>query len=148
MRGNHISDVVKILILAASVIITCIIVAVGMHGVEVSKQLSNTAIAQVTDLNNELKDSGIKKYDGISVMGSEVINVMKKYLGDYEEDATGPLYVYVDTEDLKITYYNKAYFSDIIDFTDEHYIKPTATFLGEVIKNENDVIVGINFVQE
>jgi hypothetical protein len=148
MKVNHMSDVVKILIIAATTIITCVIVALGFLGLNTARQISNTAIGQMSELNSELKDSGIMQYNKEQVKGSEVINFIKKYLGDYETPDIAPVYVYVHTDKAENTYYNGDCLTNIRDFTNPAFIKPNALFLGDVDKNENGVVVGVRFMQQ
>ena len=147
MNTGFLSDAVKILIFAAAIVITCILVALGFRAANISKEISQSATQQMTDLNNDIKDGDIMKFDGAEVTGSDVINFIKKQLGDYASSETAPIYVYVKTAASENTYTNKAYVSNITNFTDTRYIKPTTLFNGEVKKNENKVIVGISFVQ-
>ncbi|NLK74033.1 MAG: hypothetical protein GX288_01930 [Clostridiales bacterium] len=148
MKANRISDATKILLLAATTIITCVIASLGMIGMRSAKELNKTAMAQMRDLNNSLKDSELKKYDGLEVTGSDVINCIKKYLGDYVSGETAPLYIYVKTKLTENTYTNGSQIKNIQNFTHTYYIKPTALFTGEVVKNENDVILGIRFTNK
>ena len=101
----------------------------------------------MNELNEEIKDSDIKVYDGIDVYGSDVINCIKRLLGDYVSTETAPLYVYVKTS-IENIYVNSAFLSDIRNFSSPMYIKPTGIFIGEVVKNENKVIEGIKFIQK
>ncbi|MBH1940637.1 hypothetical protein I5677_07025 [Mobilitalea sibirica] len=147
MKINHITEAVKILIFAATVFITCILVTLGFQAAETAKEISGSAISSMAEINSDLKDSDIKKYDKTEVYGSDVVNFIKKYLGDYSVTETAPVYVLVKTSLAENTYTNGVYISDIRNFSNAMYIKPTAVFTGEVIKNANDVIVGINFIQ-
>lgn len=106
------------------------------------------ATAQMSELNQDIKNSGIMKYNGIEVYGSDVVNCIKENLGDYTESETAPIYVYVKTSSAINTYINGALLDSIRDFTKTCYIKPTSVFRGEVIRNINDVIVGVNFIQK
>ena len=147
MNTNQMSDATKIIILAAATLITCILASLGFVSMRSAKELNQTAISQMTDLNNGLKDSDIKMFDNIEVYGSEIVNFIKKELGDYEDGETGPIYVYVKTSTKENTYYNGAQISNIQNFTHENYIKPTAIFKGKVDKNVNGVILGVQFTQ-
>lgn len=148
MNTIYITDATKIIILASTTIITCILVSLGFVSMRSAKELNQTAISQMTDLNNELKDSDIKMFDNIDVYGSEITNLIKKELGDYGEGETGHLYVYVKTSRKENTYYNGSQISNLKNFTHENYIKPTAIFLSEIDKNENGVILGVRFTQK
>lgn len=148
MKIGFLSDATKILIFAATIIITCILVVLGFRAANIAKGISQNATQQMTDLNNDIRDGDFMKFDCADVNGSEVINFIKKHLGDYTSSEAAPIYIYVKTTESENTYTNKAYFSSISNFTDTKYIKPTALFIGEVIKNENKVIVGVSFIQQ
>ncbi len=148
MKNNHITDATKILLLAAATIITCIIVAIGISTLNTAKQLSSNAIRQISELNNEIKDSDIMRYDKAPVTGSEVMNCIKKYLGDYKAPEKAPIYIFVKTNQSEMNYTNGDSISCNRDFTHIYYIKPTAIFQAEVIKNTNKVIVGVKFNQQ
>jgi hypothetical protein len=147
MKTNHMHIISEILLLVAVTIITCVLVFLGFNALNSAKSLSKIATDQIIELNNELKDGEIKKYDDIDVDGSEVINCIKKYLGDYESPDIAPIYVYVKTNLSENTYANKSSISKTTNFTDTAYIKPKAIFHGKVLKNKNAVIVGISFIQ-
>lgn len=142
------SDATKIMLMSAGVIITCLLVWLGFNMANTAKQIGETTTSQMSELNNDLKDSDIKKFDGLEVRGSEVINFIKKYLGDYEIGDMAPICVNVKTDKSEYKHVNNEKVSNIKNFADNYYIKPTAVFLGEVIINENDIIEGVNFNQQ
>jgi hypothetical protein len=149
MRVNNIEKATYILILAASTIITCVIVWIGFTAMNSGKELAFSANEQIAKLNNDIKDSGITKFDKEEVQGSEIINFIKEYLGDYSEGESGEIYISVKTNNSEHKYTNGAYIDYFYDFTDtEYYIKPTGLFRGEVIINENKVILGVKFEQK
>ena len=53
----------KILILAASTIITCVLVSVGFISMRTAKNLNESATLQMANLIDALKDSDIKMFD-------------------------------------------------------------------------------------
>lgn len=138
----------KFLLLAASVIITCVLVWYGFLLLNMGSELSNNTMSQMQKLNNDIKDSGIMRFnDNDSVAGSDIVNLMKEYLGDYEAGETGPIYITVVEGESDHTYNNGTCIKDIKNFSNERYIPPTAVFSGKVITNENDVIVGVKFTK-
>jgi len=148
VRTNHITDATKIMILAAATLITCILVMLGFSAMRTAKNLNETAIAQMISLNNDLKDSDIMRFDHCEVYGSDVVNIIRKKLGDYGAEETAPIYIYVKTMTKENTYTDGAQIKSLQNFTHENYIKPTAMFYGELDINENDVILGIRFQQK
>lgn len=148
MKSVFITDSVKILIFAATVIITCILVALGFQVASVAREIGNNAILQMADINNDLQSSDIKRYDQAEVYGSDVVNCIKKYLGDYHLSDVAPIYIAVKTSLSEQTYTNGGFIKEIKNFTNTRYVKPTAVFIGSVEKNDNNVILGITFVQK
>ncbi len=148
MGTNHLAEATKILLLAATVIITCTIVWLGFQATGMAKDISGNAMGQLQDFANDIKDGGIMKFDGAAVDGSEVINCIRKNLGGYGDTDIAPVYITVTTGNGTNTYTNNEYFSKLTSFADIRYIKPTANFQGDVVKNENGVILGIIFTQK
>ena len=104
MKYNHITDATKVLLIAATTMITCIIVALGMNTMGIAKELNLNATDQISRLNNDLKDSDIKRMDGALVSGSEVVNFIKKYLGDYSDPYKSTMTVSVKTDRIDKSY--------------------------------------------
>lgn len=148
MKTNYITDATKIMILAASTLITCVLVALGLSTMRSARNLNDTAMAQIIELNNELKDSDMKRFNGIEVYGSEVVNLIRKELGDYDDGESAPIYIRIISSTSDYTYTNGSQIKNLQNFTHERYIKPTAVFIGNVDINENDVILGIRFTQK
>ena len=137
----------KGLLLSAGIILTCIIIGVGFF---VAREAKATAVASSNQLSNyqkEISESSLTKYDGMKVNGSDVINFAKKNLVKYDATETAPVYVRIETAKHSESYVNQSYLKNIRDFEDKRYVNPVQLFLGEVIRDENDVIVGIVFVE-
>lgn len=134
--------------ISASVFITCGIIAFGIIAY---KNASNTTVQtskEMNQLSSDLSESDFYRYNGKEVQGDDVLNCIKEVLGEYGTTDTSPVYVYVVTSQSSNTYVNSACIDKISDFTETNYINPLAKFRGEVIKNKNKVIIGINFTQE
>lgn len=148
MKSEYISDVLKILLFASVTIITCVIISLGFRTTKLAKEISKTAINQMIEINSDLENSDVKKFNKTDVTGSEVINFMKRYLGYYDVSSTAPIYASVKNHKIDTIYTNNQHFSDITNFSKDRYIKPTALFSSEIIKNSNNVIVGVRFIQK
>lgn len=148
MKTGNINTALRLLLFAVSVLITCIVVKTGLTAAEEAKRISYNAVNQMSELNHDLEDSGIMMFDDNEVYGSEVVNLIKKELGDYTLEETSPISISVRTVVSSNTYTNNSCITHVKDFTDISYIKPTAIFQGDIIKNSNDIIIGINFVQK
>ena len=69
----------KGLMLAAGVIITCIVVGLGFFISREARDTASNGAGQISKLNAEFNESDKVMYDGLEVSGSEVINVINKY---------------------------------------------------------------------
>lgn len=148
MKTNNMSDALKLILLAVAAFITCIVVFVSISAVDTAREVSGSAISQIASMNDDIKDSELLKFDDTEVTGSEVINCIRKYLGDYTASEIAPISVCVKTSSTEHTYINGSYNTNIKNFTDTRYIKPTAVFAGDIIKNANNVIISIVFKQK
>ena len=70
----------KGLLLAAGTIITCVVISLSFFIAREAKNTANNGANQINQLNAEFMESDKTIYDGARVSGSEVINVIKKFL--------------------------------------------------------------------
>jgi len=136
-----------------AVIIVGSIIAFIRNSLEGTMDSANQLISKQEQTLSEIEEYDIMKYDNEEIRGSEVINFIKKYLGDFSPEEEAPIYVRVKTVSAEgshdNTYINSEHISDIKNFSSlQHYIKPTAWFTAEVIRTENKVILGVAFMQK
>lgn len=144
----------KGLILAAGVIITCLIVGIGFYISREASAAATNGTGQISRMNKEVAESDKVMYDGLDVTGSEVINAINKYKS---EDIS----VKVETKKSTV-YYNRlltdsdkelggessASVKNAQTITSAYYINQKAQFTGEILRDVNDTIIGISFVQQ
>lgn len=146
----------KALILAAGVVITCIVISLGFYISREARDTSSKGVAQITKLNAEFDESDKVMYDGLPVRGSEVINVVNKFKNE-------ELSIVVNTKKSSNQYgraitigsnnvselgsrvSNSIKTAQNIDSA--NYINQNAQFVGEILRDANNTIVGIRFVQ-
>ena len=142
----------KGLMLAAGIIITCIIISLGFY---IAREARDTARRelQINQLQAEFTDASKTMYDGTEVSGSEVLNVIRKF-------SDGTMGILVQTNKNK-TYYNYNFdmdkgelgkaldnsYKNAQDVASDKYINPTARFQGSIVKDVNGTIIGIVFAQ-
>lgn len=144
----------KGLLLAAGTIITCVIVGLGFYIAREARDTAANGAGQIARLNAEFNESDKVIYDGLKVSGSEVINVVNKFKNEL-------LSVEVKTKKGSSSYnhtLNKdrtalsegkgASIKAAQDRASENYINPNGQFLGSVVRDSNNTIIGIYFVQE
>ncbi len=145
----------KGLMLAAGVIITCIVVGLGFFISREARDTASNGAGQISKLNAEFNESDKVMYDGLEVSGSEVINVINKYKN---EEVGVMVYTKKSNESYiyKIDYKESQYSLDIPisssvkeaqNVLSNKYINPNAQFMGEVIRDSNNAIIGLRFIQ-
>lgn len=153
MKHKNNDLVPQIFLAVVGVILVGIIVSYIANSVKNTTKVADIIIADTVELATDYVEHDICVYDGEVIRGSELVNFIKKRLGDYSPSEIAPLYVEVMTRLLERAYINthinNEYIDDIKNFSSlEYYIKPTALFIGEVIRTENRVIIGVKFTQK
>lgn len=147
------SNSLKGLLLAAGVIITCIVVSLGFYISREANAAATNGVGQISRMNKEISESDKSMYDGLEVTGSEVINAINKNKNE-------ELSIKVITKKSTV-YYNRllakgdgelgavsgASITDAQRVSNVNYINQNAQFTGEVLRDANDTIIGIKFTQ-
>lgn len=131
----------KGLILAAGVIITCLVVGLGFYLSREAKNTSNNGASQISSMNSEYQDVDKTIYNGLKISGREVVEVIKK-----SSDTNFKITV-VTGKSVTPTLYSAAPTSFPIQSSDD-YINPTGQFLGKITYDANNVIDGLTLTQE
>ena len=124
----------KGLMLAAGIIITCIIISLGFYIAREARDTASEGTGQINQLQAEFTDASKTMYDGTEVSGSEVLNVIRKF----SDETMGIL---VQTNKNK-TYYNYDFdvdkgelgkaldnsYKNAQDVASDKYINPTVSY--------------------
>lgn len=154
MKTNCISDVTKIVIFAATVIVICVLCAVGFKTANEGKSTVSTGSSQFNQMASEYSNVDKAVYDNCTILGSELVSLIKKTV-----DKNDYLSLVVITLESSRTDYNYLYNyeSDTISEGGTKnietnkgrgsYINTTAQFHGTVKKDKNNNIICIWFEQ-
>lgn len=143
----------KGLILAAGTIITCVVISLGFFISREAKDTAANGANQINRLNAEFLESDKTIYDGATVSGSEVINVIKRFADEklsiyVKTNKSSTFYGYtLNMENGNITGESNNSISIAYNEENSAYINPYANFKGMLIRDENNVITGISFTQ-
>lgn len=143
----------KGLILAAGTIITCVVISLGFYISREAKDTASNGANQINKLNAEFLESDKTIYDGATVSGSEVINVIKRFAGDklgvcVATNKSVLCYGYnVDVTSGNIVDKSQNNVSNAYNEDNDAYINPYASFKGKIIRDDNDLITAIYFEQ-
>ncbi len=158
MKTNNISDAAKILIVVATVIVVCVLCALAFKMTNEGKSAINSGTSNLNNMTSQYQDIDKAIYDGATVQGSEVVNLIKKVLNsdDY-------LAIRVSTKASANRDYNYAFTTATATASaklgektanavstskaDAYYINPNASFSGKVYKDANNIIICIEFMQ-
>ncbi len=143
----------KGLILAAGTIITCVVITLAFFISREAKQTAVHGAEEINELNVEFAESNKLVYDNTMVSGSEVINAVKKFAGDHVgvmvQTNKGTCYYGYNfnqgTGELGTA--STLSIADATQSDNQNYINPYATFKGTVVRDSNDTITGLVFIQ-
>ena len=147
----------KGLILAAGTIITCIVISLGFYISREARDTAASGAGQISKLNAEFNESDKVMYDGLGVSGSEVVNVINKFKNDEfgvtvvtKKSSTDYINtVTVDSSNVaKLGSKSSASVKDTTNVRSDTYINQNAQFEGEALRDSNNTIIAIRFVQK
>lgn len=146
----------KALLIAAGIIITCIVAGLAFQNTREGKAQASSAFAQFNTTMSEYQDLGKSMYDGLLVSGAEVRRLIENCITSKEYvqiwvvtgDGVEKGYVYenFDKDSKKLSKETKELPAD--DKGSDGYINTRAVFLGSIVKDSNGVIVQIGFEQQ
>ena len=66
------SNGLKLLLIAAGTMITCIVISISIHMARVGKQTGNQMVKRLEQWGSEVQEQNIQKYEGLEVYGADV----------------------------------------------------------------------------
>ena len=144
----------KGLMLAAGIIITCIIISLGFYIAREASDTASSGTGQINELQAEFADTSKTMYENTEVSGSEVINVIRKFSDETigvkvqtKKNTSDYIYQFNDA-DGSLKSASTLDYKTAQNATSANYIKPTGRFLGAVVRDANGTITGLSFVQQ
>ena len=161
MRINFLSDASKILVFAATIIVVCVLCAIGFKTANEGKSIISSGSSQLNEMTSEYQDVSKSIYDGSTILGSELASMINKTIEKKEY-----LSIVVKTlanSDANKVHYNYDHKVDVNGIhslgsdnknavtslkSSDNYINPSAQFLGTVYKDQNNNVISIEFIQQ
>ena len=144
----------KGLMLAAGIIITCIIISLGFYIAREASDTASSGTGQINELQAEFADTSKTMYENTEVSGSEVINVIRKFSDEMigvkvqtKKNTSYYIYQFSDT-DGSLKNVSSLDYKTAQNAVSDNYINPTGRFLGSVVRDANGTITGLSFVQQ
>lgn len=149
------SAIHKFLIIAGGLFLTFMLLSFAFWAGREARDSATVVVGKTTKLNSELSESDKTMYDGMEVSGSEVINVINKFKNEelgliVTTKKSTTYYGYtLNSADSVYSLGNKVSSSikAAKQITSDTYINSSAQFSCTVLRDKNDVIVGLQFVQ-
>lgn len=144
----------KGLMLAAGIIITCIIISLGFYIAREASDTASSGTGQINELQAEFADTSKTMYENTEVSGSEVINVIRKFSDEtlgvkVQTKKNTSYYIYqFNDSDGSLKQASSLDYKSAQNATSANYINPTGRFLGAVVRDANGTITGLSFVQQ
>lgn len=149
---NGMEVVPSALLMAAGVIISIVLISIMISQMNTAGELSNVVSNEMSDRIDDIKNSSITQYDGLTVNGSDVVNFFKKQFDDYQSPDSAPFEIELDrSNDGKSNgkvYKDGRSASELRDTASIQYVKPSSQWKCEVRKNKNGIITRVIFVKQ
>lgn len=148
LRDNRGVAIETIILIIIGTVAACIVGTFIFSAINTQNETGEAIMTQVSEMNQSMLDSEFTKYEATEITGSQVINLIKKY-----EQQSTKIYIIVNNGRSETQYvYNtdlstraSAKAKDAKNKADLNiYINPSATFLGEIIRDGGDVDGGTN----
>ena len=130
----------KALLIAASTIITCMIVTLGFSLAREARQIGNQVTDELEHYKTTLSEREIMKYDGTAVYGTDIVNLIKTEL---KHKNAGMSVRIIRGEMQQSISSAEEYETDLSGGG----VDLSSKYLGKVIRNKNDVITEIQFIE-
>lgn len=134
----------RFLTLGAATILSCLLISIGMQQFRQAKQIANIASRRMSEFALYLSQEELTAYDGIYLKGSDVVNFYRRFL----DGGTADFVMVVAKGKEEYTIAAKGQIELLTNPQEKSYCRPDASFRCEVVRNANEVILKVRFVQE
>lgn len=165
---NKISDATKILIFSATIVVVCVLCAVGFKMANEGKASVSSGTSKYNEMASSQDDTELMVYDGNTILGSQLVDLIKKTVDAGESKYLSINVITLSNKDgrsynYKINKTEDVYFLTEIESTVEDkyapntinpkdksnkdYINPMSEFYGSVKKDINGNVICLEFEQ-
>lgn len=128
----------KMLSMAAGLMITCALIGFGLLAFRESRQLGNELLGSLSSLTQDYGQYEWTRYDGTRVSGGDVINAIRRYQEVMK----------VSVKVGGSTYLYQGDFRPATNVPGQPgYIRASGTFEGQVLRDEKDEICELRFYE-
>lgn len=134
----------RFLTLGAATILSCLLISIGMYQFRQARQVVNIASRRMSEFALYLSQEELTAYDGIYLKGSDVVNFYRRFL--YGQRADFDMVIVKGQEEYILAAGRQ---TELLTEPDEKsYCRPDASYRCEVVRNANEVILQVRFVEQ
>lgn len=162
MKSKYADIAAKIIITVVIVILVGLLVAWMVGLFKDKKQELNSSMEKINTTANSVADFDYLSYDGASISGKTLVELIMETVEDAPELSIAvQTYANLKKSTPVTIYYNKALSANNSinssgtvttlnqsSKSNDNYIAPNGSFIGKVLRNPNDEVTGILFVQK
>ena len=150
----------KLLLMAAGAIITCVVVVVGFQLTKSGKNDTNKASEQYTSVMSNYDEVQLTSYEEMEVSGADVVNYIKDNAGIIVNGQINQIVVTTKASGVQVytatTYYQSKTVQELKEdvnanqsvTTAAYYINPSGSFHCTITRNDNGMIKEVSFAQK
>ncbi|MBP5184510.1 MAG: hypothetical protein J6113_05335 [Lachnospiraceae bacterium] len=136
-------NALKALIMAAEIIITCIVVAFGFYAAGTAKANAAAGNEAATKMTRRLEENSLLVYDGAVLSGSELLNLLRYELNRMKS-GNGTVAFFEVTVRHRNTLTTVEDYAKLSAKDSTEYVSPTAAFKGEAVYRQG-TLAGLRF---
>ena len=133
----------RFLTLGAATILSCLLISLGIQQFRQARQVANIAGRRISEFARYLSEEEMAAYDGIRLMGSDVVNFYRRFL--YGKQSDFDMVVVKGAEEYTIP---AGWQTELLtEPGQKSYCKPDKEYRCEGVRNVNEVILKVRFVE-
>ncbi|GEL05558.1 hypothetical protein [Rummeliibacillus stabekisii] len=148
----------KALMFGAGILLAIALITLSVLVYSTSTEPAKSATSDFNNLSTELKDQKYLSYDNTTVSGSQVVNAVRRFATEGKNNDLG--LKIVTGQGNSTWYYNTvsnsgdtltastSSVSEINNTNSSQYVNPSGTFKANIVRDSNQVIRAIEFVQQ
>lgn len=133
----------RFLTLGAATILSCLLISLGMQQFRQAKQIANIASRRMNEFALYLSQDELTAYDGIFLNGSDVVNFYRRFLYG---NADFSMVVVKGGNEYLIPSGGQT--NLLTQPAQRAYCKPNGQYRCEVLRNANEVILQVRFIEQ
>ena len=142
-KGFGLTMATRFLTLGAATIISCLLISMAMYQFRQAKSMANIIGGKMSGFARMLSEEELAGYEGARLKGSDVVNFYRRFF--QAGDAGFGMVVIKSGEEIKIN--EKTGLAQLTENTQPGFCGPDETYLCRVVRNANEVILRVEFMQ-